>query len=159
MYRVVIVMLSVVFIASCAAFKKEKEITVAPQDFIIKQNATVSTTALAAIDEHDYLVRFEQGKTALSEKEQEKLIAWLSGTAPAMIAIRGAAGAEKYRKIGAERSLGVVRFLQSNTRGVELVILDYDAKLPGGRAFIYVLPQPLVNEIRANAPILIIRTG
>ena len=127
-------------------------------DYIVEQNVTSVWTQLNAIDSPDYFVWYQGGSQQLATQEKANLLNWLDAQQPEMICVRGTGGSEKFRTLAENRALGVIRYLQSRKVGVDIVKLDYDPSIRGGRVLINALSPKLVKEINSTAPILVIKS-
>ena len=162
MLRIKLIYFTLLFLtlSGCSFFNFNKEPEIVPEDFIVKQDTTFVLGEINQIQStSEHIIRFRRGKSEISEKEQQKLFQWIQDNLPTMIAIRGTGGAEKYKDLGDQRGLSVVNLLQQSQVNVEILLLDYDAQLSGGRAIIQVVPPALAYTVRQQAPILIIKSS
>ena len=153
---------SAVLLTGCNMMDKvidTENIETTPADFVIEQNSTDVVFELNNMLVYDHQVIFKRKQFNIPESEKARLLEWLESASPAMIAVRGTGGAERHRELGYKRATTIVEYLRSQGTGVDSVLLDYDATLLGGQALITVIPDSLAQEVKANAPILIISSN
>ena len=150
------ILISVLTLGGCAT--KEIVVEPVPDNFVVRQNSAALNEQLHELNKQDYVVKFARGKEEISNREKERLALWLEQTQPTMIAVRGTAGAQKYSELGEARKIATISQIFNNHSKLEIIPLDYDATLPGGRAVIEIVSDDLAGQIRNNAPILIIRS-
>ena len=158
--KLIIVCFLVVLQAGCSYIQFSEEPDIIPENFIVKQNTNQIRSDLEefqALAEH--VVRFKSGQSELSKREQQKLIKWIEDDRPGMIAVRGTGGAKRYKDLGELRGLAVVNFLQTSQVNVDILLLEYNPTLSGGRAIVQSVPNRLALVVRQQAPILIIKSG
>ena len=155
---VVVFALMAAILSGCSVTGK-KQIETAPADFIIEQDTTDVVFKLNELLDYDHQVIFKRRQSALTESEKSRLLDWLQVTQPLMIGVRGTGGAERHRELGYKRISEIIGYLQSQQAGVDIVVLDYDAALPGGQGLLTVIPDTLEEKIKTRAPILIISSN
>ena len=153
--RFIILMAGIFLLGGCNAFSGVKHV---PADFIVEQNITTVLNKLNTSMTHDYFVWYQGGTEKLAKEEQLKLLSWIDAEQPVMICLRGTGGAEKYRGLAENRAFGVISYLQAQKIGIDIVKLDYDPSIRGGRVLINKITPELAEEIKSTAPILVIKS-
>lgn len=154
--RWIIAVTAIILLSGCSVFTAVNRV---PQDFIVEQDITSVWNRLNAIKTHDYYVWYQGGTDKLTQEEQLKLQGWIDAEQPAMISLRGTGGAEHYRTLAEQRVFGVISYIQAQNAGIEMIKLEYDPSIRGGRVLITKIPAALAAEIRSSAPILVIKSG
>lgn len=155
---VVVSAIAAVLLSACSVAGK-KQIETVPADFIIEQDSSAVNDELNELHDYDHQVIFKRKQFLLTESEKSRLLDWLQATQPAMVGVRGTGGAQRYRELGYNRARQIISFLRSQRSGVDMVVLDYDAALPGSQGLLTVIPDPLAEKIKISAPILIISSN
>ncbi len=153
--RSIIVTAGLILLVGCSSLPVKKPVA---EDFIVEQDITSVWARLNSSITHDYFVWYQGGTEQLAPEEQKKLLRWIETAQPAMICLRGTGGAEKFRTLAENRALGVIRYLQAQRVGIDMVMLDYDPVIRGGRVLINDIPPQLAREIRLTAPMLVIKS-
>lgn len=153
--RLILLLTSIVLFSGCNVISGSKPVA---GDFIVEQNITTVLEKLNTSTTHDYFVWYQGGTEKLAQDEQTKLLNWIETEQPEMICLRGTGGLEKFRTLGENRAFGVISFLQAEKIGIDMVKLDYDASIRGGRVLISKIPTQLAEEIKSTAPMLIIKS-
>ena len=156
MINLIILMLSGMFLlAGCASLP---DLQPKPEDYIFEQDISSVWDKLNSAPDHDYFVWYQGGTQALTSDEKVKLMDWIEAQQPEMICLRGTGGSEEFRALGENRVTGVIEFLQTQKVGIEIVKLDYDPSIRGGRVLVTNISSPLIEEIKSTAPILVIKS-
>ena len=154
MKQIIVIGCLAALLAGCQANKNTPEPI--PEEFIVRQNTSEITRQLDTMNQEDYVVAFSRGKDDLSEHEKKKLTAWMGKHQPTTITVRGTAGSDKYIELGENRKISTISHILNQGYKTEIIPLDYDPDLAGGRALIVILSDDLAQQIRDNAPILMI---
>ena len=128
------------------------------KEYIVEQDTTNAWSILNKAAQQNYFVWFQGGTDAFSTEEQDKLMNWIDTNQPQLICLRGTGGAEKFRDLANRRALKVITYLQSQKIDIDMVMLGYDANLRGGRVLISQIPVELASKIKAQAPMLVIKS-
>ena len=153
--RLSIVIVCIILLGGCKPFSVLNQ---APGEYIVEQDITSVWQKLNSSLPYDYFVWYQGGTGELAKEEQKKLMRWIDTEQPAMISLRGTGGSEKYRALAESRVLGVIIFLQAQKTGIDIVKLDYDPSIRGGRVLVNNVSAELAEEIKSTAPILVIKS-
>ena len=151
----IIIVVTIILLGGCAGLPELRPV---PGDYIVEQDITSVRNKLNKNLSHDYFVWYQGGTDKLSSQEQEKLMSWIVSEQPTMICLRGTGGAQEYKTLAENRALGIISYLQEQKVGIDIVKLEYDPYLRGGRVLINQISPELAEEIKLTAPILIIKS-
>ena len=152
--RIISIIITILLFSGCNSLLKPK-----PENFILEQDTTDVWSALNSVQNHDFYIWFQGGTDKFAKEEQLKFQQWINNEQPSMICLRGTGGAEKYRDLAHRRSLSVITYLQTQHANIDMVMLDYDSSLRGGRVLINEIPEQLAAKIRASASMLVINSN
>ena len=153
--RIIIGTTLFVLLGGCAGIPYIKPV---PGDYIVEQDITSVRNKLNKSLSHDYFIWYQGGTDEFSQEEQQNLLNWINNEKPAMICLRGTGGSEEYRTLAENRAQGVISYLQEQQIGIDIIKLDYDPYLRGGRVLINQISPQFAEEIKQTAPILVIKS-